>query len=98
PRRVRAELHILPLAGSEQYRALRQFAGGGKLPFEPWPGAVVDFRLGVGEGQALSFHAGGGARLRDMVGLLIRWEEGVAAHPRQEYDRLFWKLPLGVAL
>jgi hypothetical protein len=33
-----------------------------------------------------------------MVELLIRWEEGAVAKPRQEYDRLFWKLPLGVGI
>ncbi len=97
-RRARAELHILPLAGSGRYRALRQLAGGGTFHFEPVPGALVDFRLGLGQGHAVSFHVGGSDRLREMVGLLIRWEEGVALTPRQEYDRLFWKLPLGVGL
>src|SRR5262249_38982450 len=98
-RRVRAEMHILPLAGSEQYRTLRQFTQMAKFRFEPLPGSLVDFRLSVvGEGQAIFFHVGSSARLRDMGELLIRWEEGVSTNPRQEYDRLFWKLPLGVGL
>src|SRR5262249_8281609 len=97
-RRVRAEMHILPLAGSEQYRTLRQFTQMGKFRFEPLPGSLVDFRVSVGEGQAIFFHVCVSARLSDMVGLLIRWEEGVTLNAREEYDRLFWKLPLGVGL
>ena len=38
------------------------------------------------------------ALLRDMVELLIRWEADPRIDLRQEYDRLFWKLPLGVSL
>jgi hypothetical protein len=97
-RRVRVAMHILPLAGSDPYRSLQQFAGGGTVRFEPWPNSVVDFRLSVGGQNALSFYVGGNARLREMVELLIRWEEGGVANARQEYDRLFWKLPLGVGL
>ena len=59
---------------------------------------MVDFRLSVGIAEALSFSVGGDIRLREMVELLIHWEEGAVAQPRQKYERLFWKLPLGVGL
>jgi hypothetical protein len=58
---------------------------------------VLDFRLSVGEGQALSFHIGASPLLRDLVDMLIRDEEG-ATSTRQEYDKLFWKLPLAVGV
>jgi hypothetical protein len=97
-KKVQVEMLILPLAGSEQYRSLRQLTGNGKFLVESRPGAVLDCRLSVGEGQAISFYAGGGNRLREMIELLIRWEEGGVSNPRQEYDQLFWKLPVGVGL
>jgi hypothetical protein len=97
-RRVKVAVHILPLVGSDSYRALRQVAGAGRFHVEARPGTVLDFRLSVGEKQSFSFHVGEGARLREMVELLIRWEEGALPNPRQQYDRLFWKLPVGTGL
>jgi hypothetical protein len=97
-RRVRVETHIVPLAASEQYRALRDWAGMGKFPFEPRTKAVVDFRLSAGNNGAISFHVDGSVLLREMVELLIRWEADPRINLRQEYDRLFWRLPIGVAL
>jgi hypothetical protein len=91
-------MQILPLAASDQYRALRQLSGGDTFLFDPRPGSLVDFRLSVGQKVALSFHVGGDVLLREMVELLIRWEEGGVKNPREEYDRLFWKLPVGVGL
>jgi hypothetical protein len=96
--RVRIETHILPLAASEQYRSLRQLSGQGTFHFEPRTESIVDFRLSVGEGAALGFHVDESALLRDMVELLIRWEADPRVNLRKEYDRLFWKLPLGVSL
>ncbi len=97
-RKVQAEMHILPLAASEQYRALRQMVGNGEFRVEATSGSVVELRMSVGMKEAVSFHVGGGDRLREMIELLIRWEEGALANPRQEYDRVFWKMPLGVGL
>src|SRR5262249_19156968 len=97
-RRVRVETHILPLAGSEQYRSLRELAGRGKFNFEARTEAVVDFRLSLGEQASIAFHVDQNACLREMVELLIRWETDPRINLRQEYDRLFWKLPLGVGL
>src|SRR5207237_7921313 len=96
--RVQAEVHLLPLAASEQYRSLRQLVGGNKLQVGATPGALVDFQLGMGDGAALSLYLGGGERVREMVEMLLRWEEGALSEPRQAYDRLFWKMPAGVAL
>lgn len=100
-KRVRVETHILPLAGSDVYRNLRDTAGRGKFHFEPRTASLVDFRLSVGEigrdGLALGFQVDGDALLREMVELLIRWESDPRINLRQEYDRLFWKLPLGVS-
>ena len=95
------ETHILPLAGSDAYRALRATAGRGTFRFEPRAAAVVDFQLNVGDngrdGLALAFQVDGDALLREMVELLIRWEAGPRSNLRREYDQLFWKLPLGVS-
>jgi hypothetical protein len=97
-RRVQVETHILPLAASEQYQSLRAMTGGGTFRFEPRTQSVIDFRLSVGESAALAFHVDGNALLRDLVELLIRWEADPRINLRQEYDRLFWKLPLGVSV
>jgi hypothetical protein len=97
-RRVRVETHILPLAGSEQYQALRALAGRGQFPFDPRREGVVEFRLSVGEGASFGLHVDESALLRDVVELLIRWEADPRVNLRKEYDRLFWKLPLGVSL
>jgi hypothetical protein len=72
--------------------------GGGTFKAEAWPGALVDFRLGVTANEAISFYIGGSTVLREMVDLLIRWEAGSGTNPRQEYDKLFWKLPIGVGI
>jgi hypothetical protein len=99
-KRVRVETHILPLAGSDVYRNLRDTAGRGKIRFEPRTASLVDFQLSVGgggDGLALGFQVDGDALLREMVELLIRWESDSRINLRQEYDRLFWKLPLGVS-
>lgn len=100
-KRVRVEMHILPLAGSDVYRNLRDTAGRGKFHFEPRTASLVDFQLSVGEigrdGLAIGFQVDGDALLREMVELLIRWESDPRINLRQEYDRLFWKLPLGVS-
>jgi hypothetical protein len=100
--RVRVETHILPLAGSDQYRALRNVTGQGKLRFEPRKSALVDFQLAVGgsgeNGLALAFQVDGDALLRDMVEMLIRMELDPRADARGQYERLFWKLPLGLSL
>ena len=101
-KRVRVETHILPLAGSEQYRTWRQMAGQGKFRFEPRTASIVDFQFGLGdngkEGVAIGFQVDGDALLREMVELLIRWEVDPRIDLRREYDRLFWKLPLGVSV
>src|SRR5262249_14624042 len=73
-------------------------AGGGRFAVERGRGAAGASRRGVRRPGSLCFSVGGGARLRGMVELLIRWEEGGVTNPRQEYDRLFWKLPVGVGL
>ncbi len=97
-RRVRVETHILPLAASEQYRALRELSGQGKFRFEPRREAVVDFQLSLlGDDQAIGLQLDENAFLRRMVEVLIRWEADPRINLRQEYDRLFWKLPLGVS-
>jgi hypothetical protein len=101
-KRVQVETHILPLASSGQYRTLREMAGRGKFRFEPRTAAVVDFQLTVGDngrdGIALAFQMDGDALLREMVELLIRWEVDPRINLRREYDRLFWKLPLGISV
>jgi hypothetical protein len=100
-KRVRVETHILPLAGSGQFRNLRDVVGGGKLRFEPRTESVLDFQLGingVGDGLAVAFQVDGDALLREMVELLVRWEADPRLNLRREYDRLFWKLPLGVSV
>jgi hypothetical protein len=97
-KKIRIETHILPLVGSEQYRQLRSLAGGATFQFVPRPGAVVDFLMSVGEKQTLAFQLDANVFLREMVALLICWEAEPGTNLRQEYDRLFWKLPLGVAL
>jgi hypothetical protein len=100
-KRVRVETHVLPLAGSDQYRALRETAGLGKFHFQPRTASVVDFQLSVGntgrDGMAIAFQVDADALLRDIVELLIRWEADPRTNLRREYDRLFWKLPLGVS-
>jgi hypothetical protein len=97
-KRVRIETHILPLAASEQYRSLRELSGQGTFRFEPRTESIVDFRLALGNDGALAFHVDENILLRDMVELLIRWESDPRINLRQEYDRLFWKLPLGVSM
>jgi hypothetical protein len=99
PQRVRVETHILPLAGSDAYRALRDTVGMGRFKFEPRAAAVVDFQLGAGgDNAAIAFRVDGDALLREMVELLIRWDMDPRPTLRSEYDRLFWKLPLGLSL
>lgn len=96
--RVRVETHILPLAGSVQYRALRNTTGLGAFKFESRTTSVVDFQLGVGAGGAeFGFQVDGDALLREMVELLIRWDSDPRSSLRSEYERLFWKLPLGLS-
>ena len=95
-RKVRVDAHILPLAGSGSYQTLRRNAGQGTFRVEARPGAVVDFRLSVGEKESLSLTVGKSPLLREMVELLVRWEEGGLTNARRDYDRLFWKLPLAV--
>jgi hypothetical protein len=99
-KRVRVETHILPLAGSDSYRALRDTAGRSKFRFEPRTSSVLDFQLSVGDsgkdGIAIAFEVDGDALLRQMVETLIRWEADSRGNPRREYDQRFWKLPLGV--
>jgi hypothetical protein len=97
-RRVQVETHILPLVASEQYQTLRTMTGGGTFRFEPRTQSVVDFRLSIGANAALAFYVDENALLRNMVELLIRWEADPRINLRQEYDRLFWKLPLGVSV
>jgi hypothetical protein len=101
-KRIRVETHILPLAGSGEYRTLRQMAGRGEFRFEPRTAAVVDFQLNVGDNErdriAIAFQVDGDALLREMVELLIRWEVEPRINLRREYDRLFWKLPLGMSV
>jgi hypothetical protein len=97
-KRVRVETHILPLAGSEQYRELRQVAGNGRFLFDPRPEGIVEFRLSLGQGASFGMHVDPSASLKDIVELLIRWEADPRVNLRKEYDRLFWKLPLGVSL
>jgi hypothetical protein len=97
-RRVRVETHILPLAASEQYRALRDLSSPGKFRFEPRAEAVVDFGFSVTDERAVRLQLDENAVLRRMVEVLIRWEADPRTNLRQEYDRLFWKLPLGVSL
>jgi hypothetical protein len=96
-RRVRVDTYILPLAGSEQYRSLRQIAGNGTFAFTPRTESVVDFRLSVDANAAVGFHVDANASLREMVELLIRWEADPRIDLRKEYDRLFWRLPLGAS-
>ena len=100
-KRVRVEMHILPLTGSDVYQNLRATAGRGKFHFEPRTASLVDFQLSVGgkpgDDMAIAFQVDGDALLRQMVELLIRWEVDPHINLRQEYDRLFWKLPLGVS-
>jgi hypothetical protein len=98
--RVRVETHILPLAGSDQYRALRDMVGEGEFKFEPRTASVVDFQLGVGARAldgVIGFQVDGDALLRAMVELLIRWDTDPRNTLRREYDMLFWKLPLGLS-
>ncbi len=97
-KRVRLETHVLPLAGSEPYRALRQLAGTGKFLFAPRTEGVVDLRLCIVDKGAIAFHVDENAFLREMVDLLLRWEADGRFNLRQEYDRLFWKLPIAVSL
>jgi hypothetical protein len=101
-RRVQVETHILPLAGSGQYRTLREMAGPGSFRFEPRTADVVDFRFSAGNneenGVAIALEVDAGALLREMVELLIRWEVDPHAASRRDYDRLFWKLPIGVSV
>jgi hypothetical protein len=101
-KRVQVEMHILPLASSGEYRTLREMAGRGKFRFEPRRAAVVDFQLSVGDngrdGSAITFQVDEDALLREMVELLIRWEVDPRINLRREYDRLFWKLPLGLSV
>ena len=62
-------------------------------------GAVIDFQVSLfAEKAGFSLHLGGDGVLREMIGLLTRWEVDPGINLRQEYDRLFWKLPLGVAV
>jgi hypothetical protein len=62
----------------------------------------VDFQLSVGDngrdGIAIAFQVDGDALLREMAELLIRWEVDPRINLRRGYDRLFWKLPLGVSV
>jgi hypothetical protein len=101
-KRIQVETHILPLAGSGEYRTLRQMAGRGQFRFEPRTAAVVDFQLSVGDngkdGIAFAFQVDEDALLREIVELLIRWEVDPRINLRREYDRLFWKLPLGISV
>jgi hypothetical protein len=97
-KRVRVETHILPLAGTEQYRSLRAIAGQGTFRFHPRTEGVVEFRLSVGDNGSFGLHLDQNAFLREMVELLIRWEADPRVNWRQEYDRLFWKLPFGVSV
>ncbi len=97
--RVRIETRILPLAGSDRYRALRNVAGLGEFEFKPRTASVVDFQIGMGGGGAtIGFQVDAGALLREMVELLIRWETDTRSTLRSDYDRLFWRLPLGLSL
>jgi hypothetical protein len=96
-KRVRAETHILPLAGSDAYRVLREVAGRGTIRFDPSKSSVIDFQVSLfRDKSSFALHLDGGTALREMVGLLIRWEADPSINLRQEYDRLFWKLPLAV--
>jgi hypothetical protein len=96
-RRVRVETHILPLAASGQYRTLLALGGQGTFRFEPRREAVVDFGLSVGD-LPIGLQLDENPFLRRMVEVLIRWEADARTNLRQEYDRMFWKLRLGVSL
>lgn len=102
-KRVRVETHILPLVGGDEYRSLRQLAGGGEFHFQPRTASVVDFQLGGADDNGkdeniIAFQVDANILLQQMVELLIRWEADPRIILRREYDRLFWKLPLGVSL
>jgi hypothetical protein len=97
-KQVRVQTHIRPVAGSGAYRSLRDQTAARKMQFEPATNGVFEFRLNVGKDQGwLAFQVDESVALRTLVEMLIRWEADPAGDLRSEYDRLFWKLPIGVA-
>ena len=94
-KQIKVETHILPVAGNSAYRTLASI-GQGKIAAPTGIGTVAQLALHINENQWLSLQVDEDAMLRGMIEMLIRWEADPGLNFQQEYERMFWKLPIAL--
>jgi hypothetical protein len=96
-KRIRAETHILPVAGNGIYRTLAALRPA-KIPFSGLPAPVAEFALTLDAGTWVTFHVDEDILLREAVEFLIRWEADPGPNPQKEYERRFWNMQVTLGL
>ena len=97
-KRIRVETHILPVVGTEVYRALARIPLG-KMPGKAPLSSVAELAVNVDSNQSrLTFHVDEGELLSDMIERLMRWEADPGVNGQREYEQAFWKLPVTIGL